>query len=98
MKLLKKTLLVLGVIIAIPLFVALFMPTDYFVKRDIVINKPQSEVFNYIKYLKNQEKWSTFILKDPKITLSYSGTDGVVGGKVPGRAILWAWGNRKSPR
>ena len=95
MKLLKKTLLVLGVIIAIPLFVALFMPTDYFVKRDIVINKPQSEVFNYIKYLKNQEKWSTFILKDPKITLSYSGTDGVVGGKVAWKSDILGVGEQE---
>ncbi|MCC7465437.1 MAG: SRPBCC family protein [Saprospiraceae bacterium] len=82
MKLLKKILLVLGAILAIPLIVALFLPTDYFVKRDVVINKSQAEVFDYIKLLKSQEKWSTFILNDPKMTLHYSGTDGAVGGKV----------------
>jgi hypothetical protein len=92
---LKKTLLALGVIIAIPLIVALFLPTDYFVKRDIVINKPQAEVFNYIKYLKNQEKWSTFILNDPKMTLSYSGADGSVGGKVAWKSEIMGVGEQE---
>jgi hypothetical protein len=40
MKLLKRILIVLLVIIAIPLIVALFLKQDYAVEREIVINKP----------------------------------------------------------
>ncbi len=92
---LKKILIVLGVIIAIPLIGGLFMSSDYFVKRDIVINKSQAEVFDYIKSLKNQEKWSTFILNDPKMKLSYAGTEGTVGSKVAWESDIMGVGEQE---
>ncbi len=58
MKILKKIIIVLGVIIAILLLVALFVKKDYAVEKEIVINKPKTEVFEYIKYLKNQDNFS----------------------------------------
>ena len=48
MRILKKILVVLAIIIAIPLIVALFVKKDYAVEREVIINKPKAEVFNYI--------------------------------------------------
>ena len=48
-------LIVLLIIIAIPLVVALFVKKSYSVERETIIDKPRAEVFNYIKFLKNQD-------------------------------------------
>jgi hypothetical protein len=55
------------------------MPKEYTVTVATTVNKPQEEVFNYVKMLKNQEQYSTWMLSDPNCKVSYSGTDGTVG-------------------
>lgn len=79
MRILKIVLIVLAVIILIPLLAALFIAKDYGVTREITINKPKSEVFAYLKYLKNQDNFSVWSQRDPNMKKSYRGTDGEVG-------------------
>ena len=79
MKILKKVLVALVILIAIPLIVALFVKKEYTVERVITINKPNSEVFDYIKYLKNQDNFSKWATMDPEMKKTYRGTDGTVG-------------------
>lgn len=66
-------LIVVGVIL---MFV---MPTDFNVEREVTINKPKSEVHNYVKFIKNQSDWGPWVKKDPEIKLNHTGTDGEVG-------------------
>ena len=66
-------------IIAIALNAPLFIKNEYVVKREIIINKPQEEVFNYIKYLKNQDNFSVWATMDPDMKKDYKGTDATVG-------------------
>lgn len=56
-----------------------YMKKDYFVVREIVINKPKQEVYDYIKFLRNQNEYSYYNRKDPDTVKSYSGTDAEVG-------------------
>lgn len=79
MKILKKVLVGIGILLAIPLIAALFMSKDYAIEREISINKPKQEVFEYLKSLKNQSKWSTWSMMDPNMKQDYKGTDGTVG-------------------
>ena len=79
MKTIKKILIALAIIVAIPLIVALFVKKDYAVEREITINKPKTEVFDYIKYLKNQDQYSKWASMDPAMIKTYRGTDGTVG-------------------
>ena len=79
MKLLKRILIIVLVLIAIPLIVALFVPKDYAVEREVVINKSKEQVFAYIKYLKNQDHYSVWATMDPNMKKSYKGTDGTPG-------------------
>lgn len=79
MKIFKRILSVLGILLLIPLVIALFLSKDYAVEREITINKPKQEVFDYIKSLKNQRYWSTWNLMDPKMKVSDTGTDASVG-------------------
>lgn len=79
MKILKRIIIVLAVIIAIPLIVALFVKKEYAVEREITISRPGNEVFDYIKYLQNQDNFSVWANRDPNMKKSFKGTDGTVG-------------------
>lgn len=79
MKIFKKVLIVLLIIIAIPFIAALFVKREYAVEREITINKPKQQVFDYIKYLKNQDNFSKWATMDPNMKKEYKGTDGTVG-------------------
>lgn len=79
MKTLKKILIVLGIIIAIPFIIALFVPKDFTSESEIVINKPKQEVFDYIKYVKNQDNFGVWQRSDPGMKTTSEGTDGTVG-------------------
>lgn len=79
MKALKKILLGIVALITLVLIIALFVKKDYAVERSITINKPNQEVFDYVKMLKNQKNWSTWSQSDPNMKEWYKGTDGTVG-------------------
>jgi len=79
MKILKNILIGIVGIIALLLIIALFVKKDYTVQREIVINKPKEQVFDYIKYLKNQDNYSVWAKKDPTMKKEYKGTDATVG-------------------
>ena len=66
-------------IIVIIILLALMAPKTYNVSRSITVNKPIAEVFNYIKYIKNQDEWSPWAKKDPNMKQEHTGTDGEVG-------------------
>ena len=79
MKILVAILLVIASIIGLLLIIALFVKKDYKVEREIVINKPKQEVFDYIKMLSNQNNFSKWSSMDPNMRKDYKGTDGTVG-------------------
>jgi hypothetical protein len=90
MKIIMTILLIVGISIAIPLIVALFVKNEYTVKRELDINKPKEEVYNYVKYSKNQDYYSKWVMTDPAMKKEFRGTDGTIG-------FIYAWdGNDKA--
>lgn len=79
MGILKKIFGIVAILIATALITALFVKKDYAVEREITINKPKQEVFDYIKHLKNQDNYSKWAMIDPEMKKTYRGTDGTVG-------------------
>ncbi|HSZ72689.1 MAG TPA: SRPBCC family protein [Cytophagaceae bacterium] len=79
MKILKIIGLVIVGIIALLLVTALFVKREYGVKREIVINKPSQQVFDYVKFLKNQDNFSVWAMRDPAMKKGFKGKDGTVG-------------------
>lgn len=75
----KKFLLLLLVIIALPFIAALFVDKNYSVTTQVTIDKPVAEVFDYVKYLKNQDQYSVWAQMDPDMQKNYRGIDGMVG-------------------
>jgi Polyketide cyclase / dehydrase and lipid transport len=88
MKIIKKILIGLVVLIVILLVAALFVKSEFSIEREIVINKPKQEVFDYIKYVKNSNYYSKWTSLDPNIKKEYKGTDGQVG-------FIYSWDSNK---
>jgi uncharacterized protein YndB with AHSA1/START domain len=82
-------LLVLAGIIAIPLIIALFLKKEHYVKREIIINAPAQKVFDYLRFLKNQETFNKWAKTDPDRKTQTRGTDGTVG-------HVYSWSGSKS--
>ncbi len=74
----KILLSFLGLVVVL-LIVALFVKEEYAVEREVIINKPASEVFGYIKFLKNQKNYSVWARMDPHAKMEYKGVDGNAG-------------------
>ncbi|PSL22886.1 SRPBCC family protein [Dyadobacter jiangsuensis] len=88
MKIIKKILFVIAGIIVLALVAALFVSKEYSVKREITINKPSQEVYDYVKFIKNQEHYNKWVMMDPNMKKGYQGTDGTVG-------FVYAWDSQK---
>lgn len=90
MTILITILIIIASLVALILIGALFVKKSYSIHRDIIINKPKQEVFNYIKHLKNQDHFNKWTMTDPNMKKSYRGTDGTVG-------FVYGWsGNNKA--
>ena len=82
--------IVLGVLAGLAVFIlilflaALFIKKEFTIMRTIVINKSKQEVFDYLRFLKNQEKFSKWVMTDPNMKKEFRGTDGTIG-------CVYAW-------
>jgi hypothetical protein len=75
-------------IIVVVLVLALIAPKAYNVNRSIIINAPRQQVFDYIKYLRNMDHYSKWVMTDPNKRMTYTGTDGTEGlMPLPGTVI-----------
>jgi hypothetical protein len=82
--------IVIASIIILILIAAAFGKKNYSVERNIIINRPASEVFAYIKYLKNQDYYNKWVMMDPAMKKEFKGVDGTVG-------FVYAWdGNKRA--
>ena len=71
MKIMKRVFYALLVVLATALIVALFIPKDYTVEREIIIKQPKNLVFDYLKYLRNQETYSVWYKIDLNMKKTY---------------------------
>ena len=80
-----NTLITIGVVIvsliALVLLIALFVKQRYSLYREITINRSKEQVFQFIKYLKNQDHYAVWNQMDPAMKRAFTGTDGTVGFK-----------------
>ncbi|MGC4035464.1 MAG: SRPBCC family protein [Chitinophagaceae bacterium] len=86
-------LTIVGIIVAIIvviMIIALFTNKGYKISREVIINKPVNDVFNYVKYLKNQDYFNKWTMMDPAMKKEFKGTDGAIG-------FVYKWeGNKRA--
>lgn len=77
---LTKILFILVAIVVILLAVAYITPRDFSLSKSVTIDAPREKVYEYARFLKNQENYSVWVMTDPNIAMTYTGTDGAIGG------------------
>ncbi|GLB53752.1 potassium-transporting ATPase subunit F [Neptunitalea chrysea] len=70
---------ILLILVTLVLFLAFVAPKTYNVSRSVIVERPAAEVYNFLKYLKNQDSWSPWNKKDPNMKKTFTGTDGEIG-------------------
>jgi hypothetical protein len=90
MNILLTLLAIIGGLVCILFLAALFTRKAYRIERTVTIGRPVPEVFNYIRYLKNQEQYSKWVMMDPHMKKEFRGNDGTTG-------FVYGWdGNNKA--
>jgi hypothetical protein len=88
MKMIITILLSIVGIISLLLIIALFMKKEHYVNREIVINASLHKVFDFLRFLENQDKFNKWAKTDPNRKIETKGTDGTVG-------YVYAWSGNK---
>lgn len=55
------------------------MSNTIYVEKSVIINKDVREVFDYVKFAKNQNNYSVWNMRDPNTKFAELGEDGTVG-------------------
>jgi hypothetical protein len=79
MKIFIGIIIGLAGIIVLLLLIGFFVKKDYTVGKDVVIKKSKAVVFDYLRLLKNQNKFSVWGSMDPNMKTDFRGTDGTEG-------------------
>jgi uncharacterized protein YndB with AHSA1/START domain len=89
MSILFTFLLILFLVVAALLIAALFTRKAYSADSEILINRSLTDVFAYIRLLRNQDNFSKWATMDPGMKKSYRGNDG-----TPGFVSAWESKNK----
>ena len=57
----------IGGLVLLLLIIALFTKRSYTIERSIIVSKPNNEVFNYVRFLKNQDHFNKWVMMDPNM-------------------------------
>ena len=79
MKIVKRILIVVLCVIALPFIIALFVPKSYTVNVSETINQPKQIVYDYVRILDHQKEYSIWVMEDPDLNPEIIGTDGSIG-------------------
>jgi hypothetical protein len=55
--------------------------------KSVVINRPANEIFEYLRFVKNQDEFSVWNMRDPEQKVSTQGTDGQPG-------FIYSWDSK----
>ncbi|HMG88489.1 MAG TPA: SRPBCC family protein [Chryseolinea sp.] len=84
MNIIATILLVIIGLVVILLIIALFTKKDYIIERDVIVKQAKSDVFRYVRLIKNQDSYSKWVMSDPNMKKNFSGIDGTPG-------FVYAW-------
>jgi hypothetical protein len=70
---------ILIVLILLFLVLPLFIPRPYTVEKQVLIERSNISVFDYVKLLGNQDRYNKWVMMDPNVKRTSKGVDGTVG-------------------
>jgi uncharacterized protein YndB with AHSA1/START domain len=82
--------LVILLLLVLLFIIALSAKNEFMIQREITINRPPMEVFEYLRMLKNQDHYNKWVMTDPSMKKEFRGTDG-----NPGFVYCWDSTNKR---
>jgi len=73
------TWIIIAVVAILIIFAWIQSTSGMLIERNVMVNKPLNEVFNYLKLVRNQDNFSVWNMEDPTKNVDFVGTDGTVG-------------------
>lgn len=98
MKTLKKILLAVLILVVLVFAAALIAPKTFHAEGTSVVNKPISEVYDYVRNIRTQEQYAIWFEEDPDIQKEYYGTDGEIGSGLKWKSEKVGDGEQKITR
>jgi len=96
MKILKKVLVIVGIVILALVLLAQLLPGQYHVERSVTISAKPEIIFPWINNLKQWQEWSPWTAaKDPTIVYAYEGPEEGVGASSKWDSKKWGQGEMK---
>lgn len=89
MSIILTILFVVAGVIVLLLIIALFIKNEHYVNREIIINAPVQKVFDFLRMIKNQDKFNKWAKTDKDRKEEAKGIDGTVG-------YIYSWSGNKS--
>lgn len=84
MKIIKTSLIVLTAIIGLVLLIAIFLPSKFYVERQIEIEAPLDSVFALVENVESFLKWNPWSKLDP-------GAENTLSDSLTGVGAYWYW-------
>ncbi len=78
---LLNILLIIVAIVILFLIIAYIIPRKFSISKSVIINTSREQVYQYIARLENQKQYSVWLMRDPAVVISATGTDGTVGAR-----------------
>ena len=92
MKMILKILVFAIAIVSVAAVIAIFTKDKYTLARQVVINVPKQQVFDYVKLNSNQKSYSKWLSIDPQTKISFKGApDG-----QPGAILVFESNDKKA--
>lgn len=76
---LKKTLFIVSSILVAFVVIGFLLPSEYEVKRNIIIKAQPEEVYPEVVDLRAWQNWGVWFQKDPDMQIEYGGPDRAIG-------------------
>ncbi len=82
MRVIKWVLMVVAILVAIIVIGGLLLPRSVIVSRSTEIDAPPAVVFPYVNSLRETQKWSPWLERDPNVQVTFSGPETGVGARM----------------
>jgi len=79
MTIVSTILIILAAVVVLFLLIAAVTGKDMTIERSITINRSAGDVYDFVRHIKNHERFSIWHMMDPQMKKTYRGTDGEVG-------------------
>jgi len=79
----------LGLLFILFLIVAALGKSEWQIAEEIKIQRPSQDVYDYIRFLKNSDNYNKWVMTDPDMQKTFTGTDGTIG-------FIYSWESKIS--